>query len=54
MFFASFDGRLTMLTDAVMPSASSVLSKTATTCAVAVAVYAIILGALLTPPLQRL
>ncbi|GAB7326135.1 hypothetical protein MBLNU13_g10145t1 [Cladosporium sp. NU13] len=36
-----------------MPSASSVLSKTATACAVAAGVYAIIIGALLTPPLQR-
>ncbi|KAM0712669.1 hypothetical protein Q7P35_000116 [Cladosporium inversicolor] len=36
-----------------MPSASSVLSKTATACAVAAGVYAIIIGSLLTPPLQR-
>lgn len=38
----------------VMSSASSALSKTATVCAVAVGAYAIVLGALLTPPLQRL
>ncbi|KAM0717632.1 hypothetical protein Q7P37_007484 [Cladosporium fusiforme] len=36
-----------------MSSASSLLSNTATGCAVAVAVYALVLGALLTPPLQR-
>lgn len=43
-----------VLTDIVMPSASSVISKTATACAVAAGVYAIIIGLLLTPPLQRL